>query len=505
MKITFHSPSLLLPSLTGHLHFACVVIAGFSFALNFGLVNLPAAEAPRPNIVFILTDDQGYGDAAAFGHPYLKTPNLDRLKGTGTWYKNFYTPSAVCTPSRAGFMTGQFPARHRLHAHIANTNPGLDQARDMASQLDPQATNLARVLKQSGYRTAHLGKWHLGYQIPPTEYGFDVARTAVGPGPSFASAEETKGRHMNHTVTARIAEEAAGFIKSQGPTPKQPFFLQVWTTLPHATLDPTPEMLAKYDGLKIDPDHPAFESWERNYIKRAADPQKAAATYYASITDLDEQIGKVLDALETTGLALNTIVLFSSDNGPEDYATHSARNAGFGSPGPFRARKRSHYEGGVRVPLVVRWPRHVHAGITDSDSLLNAIDFLPTLAALAKAELPPDYQTDGESFFETFASGKPHQRRMPMFWEWLFPVTGNPEEYQPPLLAVREGDWKLLFNPNGSRTELYNIVQDPREHNNLATQHPDIVSTLKGLGIKWQNSLPPNRHRADWSKPVEGV
>ena len=475
-----------------------------AFALGLPAIDdLPAEiPEPRPNIVFILTDDQGYGDASAFGHPYLKTPNLDRLRREGRWFQNFYCPSAVCTPSRAGFMTGQFPARHRLHAHIANTNPGLDEARDMASQLDPKATNLARILQNSGYRTAHFGKWHLGYEVPPTEYGFDTAKTAVGPGPALFSFEETGAPHMNHKVTSAIADEAARFIRTAGD---KPFFLQVWTTLPHATLDPTPEMLAKYDEMKIDPGHPAFGNWEREYIKKAPDPQKAAKTYYASITDLDEQVGKILDALDEAGQASNTIVIFSSDNGPEDYATHSARNAGFGSPGPFRARKRSHYEGGVRVPLLVRWPGHVPPGSTDSTSLLNAVDFVPTLAALANTKLPPGYQSDGEDFSAALASGAIHQREKPMFWEWLFPVTGNPEQYQPPLLAVRSGKWKLLFNPDGSRTELYDLSSDPEERTNLADKHPDTVADLRTKALAWQGALPPNRHRANWKKPVEGL
>lgn len=466
-----------------------------SLAIGVGLVPLSASgsgETSRPNIVFILTDDQGYGDAAAFGHPYLKTPNLDRLRREGRWFQNFYCPSAVCTPSRAGFMTGQFPARHRLHAHIANTNPGLDEARDMASQLDPKADNLARILQNSGYRTAHFGKWHLGYEVPPSEYGFDVAKTAVGPGPSLFSYEETDAPHMNHKVTSAIADEAVRFIGSEGSKANKPFFLQVWTTLPHATLDPTPEVLAKYDALKVAPDHPAFGTWEREYIKKAPDPQSAAKTYYASITDLDEQVGKILDALDATGQASNTIVLFSSDNGPEDYATHSAR-------------KRSHYEGGVRVPLLVRWPGHVAPGSTDSTSLLNAVDFVPTLAALANAKLPPGYQSDGEDFSASLAPGAIHQRGKPMFWEWLFPVTGNPEQYQPPLLAVRSGGWKLLFNPDGTRTELYDISSDPEEQTNLADKHPDKVTDLKTKALAWQESLPPNRHRTNWSKPIEGL
>ncbi|MGE3776518.1 MAG: sulfatase-like hydrolase/transferase, partial [Pirellulaceae bacterium] len=358
-------------------------------------------NSPRgPNIIFILADDLGWGDLGCYGNRLVQTPELDRLAGQGTLFTQFYVCGSVCSPSRCAFFTGQYPARQRIHGHYATRS--MNAARGMSQFLDPQVPNVARVLKSAGYATAHIGKWHLGSNSggpDPAAYGFDFVGTGEREGANGPSGD----RFFRARSTELFVDEALHFIREHR---EGPFYLQLWTLLTHATLNPTDAQMQRFARSS----NPGI-------------PHKSARTIYnASLFDLDQQIGRLLRELEALGLAERTVVVFSSDNGPEDIHIANAGHSGIGSAGPFRGRKRSLYEGGVRVPFLVRWPGQVRAGAVDDDSILAGVDLLPTLAGLAGATLP-DTKLDGEVVGELWR-GKPRARQQPLFWDWRFRIAG---------------------------------------------------------------------------------
>jgi len=471
-------------------------------ALAAGALPLAALAAPcragqpparRPNFLFFLTDDQGWGDARTFGHPYLKTPGLDRLASQSARFTQFYVSSPVCSPSRCTFMTSHYPARHGIHGHFADHKQNL--ARHMPDWLDPGVFTVTRLLKEAGYVTGHFGKWHLGHNPgapEPGAYGIDDYRTFVSNGPQL----DCSAPDWPATLTRRIVDEAVRFLRANRD---RPFYLNVWTHLPHAPLKPSPEQLAVYKDLLPSASDPAFGEWMQKYLAAAKDLTSQMRVFAAAVTDLDTQLGRLLEELERLGLADDTVVVFSADNGPEDYRIGNAANAGVGSTGPLRARKRSLYEGGVRTPLLVRWPGRVQAGRVDAESVLASADFLPTVCALAGVAVPADLRPDGEDVGDILL-GRPRPRRTALFWEWLFRICGD--EYVSPPLAVRDGRWKLLLTPDRRRVELYDVPADPEEDSNVAAQHPDVVDRLAEAAVAWQRSLPPCPLRTNWKKPV---
>ena len=445
----------------------------------------PAGKAAgKPNVLFILTDDLGWGDPKCFGHPLMKTPHLDRLAAQGTMFTQFYVNNPVCSPSRTAFMTGHFPARHRVHQHFAR--PQQNKARHMPNWLDANATTVTALLRAGGYATGHFGKWHLcggwSKDAPqPSAYGIDDHRTCNSSGPGWAVGKDPYFRAHS---TALFVDETLRFIKACKGKGK-PFYVNLWTLVPHATLKPTPEELKVYENLKVDPSQ--FKGMMCQYARDAKELDAQTKVYCAAVTGMDKAVGRLLAELDALGLADNTLVFFTSDNGPEDYHVGNAANAGMGSPGPFRGRKRSIYEGGVRTSCIARWPGHIRAGAVDRDSVITAVDWLPTICKLAGVTVP-DITPDGEDVSDIL-QGKPRPRKMPILWEWRGGVVGN-QAYRPPKLAVRQGKWKLLVNPDGSSRELYDIPADPAERKNLAQAHPDIAARLAGQVIAWHKTLP---------------
>jgi len=425
-------------------------------------------SAGRPNIIFIFADDLGWGDLGCYGHPNIKTPHLDKLAQQGTLFKQFYVCGSVCSPSRAAIMTGHFPARHRIHGHFASVEQ--NQSRGMPNYLDPQVTTITRLFKQAGYATGHFGKWHLGGSSDapdPGAYGIDDHRTTNSNGPTWDT--ELYEPYFRAQSTGLIVDEAIRFIEANQASP---FYLNVWTLVPHATLHPTEGQMAPYS--KFGPQNVPYKG--------------AMQIYYASVTNLDEQIGRLLDRLDQLGLAENTVVIFSSDNGPEDIHSRNASHSGVGDAGPFRGRKRSIYEGGVREPFIVRWPGHIPAGRTDEISVIAGVDFLPTVCELAGVQVPAGLNPDGEDVSDILlATSRP--RTKPIMWEWRFNITGHIIN-QSPMLAIRDGDWKLLMNPDRSRVELYNIPKDLTELNNLADSQSQIVQNLSSQLLTWKATLP---------------
>jgi len=451
-----------------------------------------AGSRRRPNVIFVLTDDQGWGDAAAWGHPYILTPNLDRLTREGTRFSQFYVANPVCSPSRTAFMTGRYPARFGIHGHFATHEQ--NAARAMPDWLAPQTPTVTRQMQAAGYVTGHFGKWHLGSGEGAPElgaYGIDRHVSIVSNGPQLREKGAPPEPHWWGKSTGLIMDHALAFIRENR---ERPFYLNLWTLVPHATLDPTPEQLAVYADLDPKADHPAFGAWTQRYYKDAKDLRSQMQVYAASITDLDTQVGRLLDTLRELGLEEDTLLVFSSDNGPEDYHIGNATNAGVGSPGPHRGRKRSLYEGGVRQPLVVRWPGRVPAGVFDETAVLGAVDFLPTVCAITGAALPVGVALDGEDVSDVLLTGARRPRRGPLFWEWRSKVFGDPD-FAPPRVAVREGPWKLFTSLDRSRIELYDILADPAETKNVAAAHPEVVERLAALALAWQAALPPGEEK----------
>jgi N-acetylgalactosamine-6-sulfatase len=446
------------------------ILLGLAVILLLGATPARAADAKQPNILFILADDLGWGDLGCYGHPRIKTPNLDRLAKQGTLFTQFYVNGSVCSPSRTAFLTGHFPARHAIHGHLSTAQQNKD--RGMPNWLDAKVTTLPALLKKAGYATAHIGKWHLGSgEDAPTPdcYGFTDYKTINSNSPGW-DAKAQNDPHFRAKSAELFVDETISFIKASR---HKPFYVNLWTLVPHAPLNPTEEQMKPYMQLGPSP---------------LAPHKGAMQIYYASVTDLDTQIGRLLKELETLGVADNTLILFSSDNGPEDIHITNASHSGVGSAGPFRGRKRSLYEGGVRVPGIVRWPKQVPAGRVDDVSIVSGVDWLPTVCALAGVKLPKEYQGDGEDVSDILR-GKERLRPKPLFWEWRFPIAGDTLN-KSPMLAVRQHYWKLLFNPDRSRVELYNIRRDPSELTNLADKEKEAVEQLAEKALAWQKTLP---------------
>jgi N-acetylgalactosamine-6-sulfatase len=437
----------------------------------------------RPNFIFILADDLGWGDLGCYGNRAIRTPSLDRLARQGTLFTQFYVNNPVCSPSRTAFMTGHFPAHHRMHGHLAA--PEINANRAMPNFLDPSVTTVTRLLQKSGYRTAHYGKWHLGSgpgAPMPSAYGIDEHKTAVSNEKVFPMNDPwfwSKSSGM-------IVDEAIRFIEK---TREQPFYINAWMLLPHAVLNPTDEQMEPYQRFAPAP-----------YVK----DRGAMRVYYSSVTNLDTEIGRLLKRLDELGLADDTVILFSSDNGPEDIHIANASHSAVGSPGPFRGRKRSLYEGGIRLPFLARWPGHIPAGRVENNAVLTAVDFLPTVSKLAGVNVPADVKPQGEDASDILF-GASRARTKPIYWEWRFHIFGY-NVNRSPILAIRDGKWKLLMNPDRTRVELYDIPNDPAEMTNLADRNPQVVRDLSEKVLAWQKTLPPGpidptAGKNDWPWP----
>jgi N-acetylgalactosamine-6-sulfatase len=446
---------------------------------------LSAAQVNQPNIVFLFADDLGWGDLSCYGNQRIKTPELDQMAREGTLFTHFYVAGSVCSPSRSAIMTGQVPARNRIFGHLAQNEQ--NERRGMPNSLDPGLVMLTDLLKTKGYTTGHFGKWHLG-NVSPKEYGVDVFRTNQISNTSKQDPVRIWEADARPTCTKDILDDALDFIKTNRAGP---FYANVWFSDVHATLNPSEAQLQK----------------TQKFHARGVDFYGVEQVYYAALLEMDQQIGHFIDALDALGLRENTLIIFSSDNGPEDYQISNSAHSGVGSPGPFRGRKRSIYEGGIRVPFILRWPGHVPAGKVNDTSVVNGVDFLPTLSSLAGAEVPRTLSLDGEDMHDVWL-GSDRKRRRACFWEWRYRLFGHVYNH-PPRLAVREGDFKLLMNPDQSRVELYHITHDPGERDNVASEHPERVRELREKLLKWNAELPespvePAAGKADWPWP-EGL
>jgi uncharacterized sulfatase len=461
----------------------------FCSALSVG-----AAETLRPNIVFVLIDDMGWGDFSCFGNTEAKTPNIDRLAAEGLRFSQFYVNSPICSPSRCAFVTGQYPQRWRINSFLDNRAE--NTRRGNAQWLDLKAPTLARTLKDVGYATGHFGKWHLGGQrdvddAPAiTAYGYDASLTNFeGMGPKllpltlkpgdkepkkiWVDAERLGGpvTWMNRTeITTGYADAALKFI-DQAAAKKQPFYVDLWPDDVHS------------------PYFPPLEKWS---------PEKHQI-YLAVLEEMDRQLGRLFERVRSdSALRDNTVFLICSDNGPEP---------GAGSAGPFRGKKSQLFEGGIRSSLVVWAPGLMEkskVGTLDAASVFAAMDLAPSLAHLAGTKSPVGL--DGANLSSTLLGRAPAShpgaicwRRPPERKVWL-PALAVPQ----PDLAVRLGDWKLLCEYDGSKPLLYDLSKDLGETNNLAAQETAVTESLIAAVLIWQRSMPADNGPTLGANPPQG-
>ncbi|MGC6431388.1 MAG: sulfatase-like hydrolase/transferase [Jejuia sp.] len=445
----------------------------------------------KPNVIFIFADDLGWGDLSCYGGDRIKTKSLDRLATEGTLFTQFYVPGSVCSPSRVGIMTGQYPSRNRIYGHFSKTK---NDERQMPNALDTNITTLTDILSSNGYITAHFGKWHMG-NVSPKEYGVDVFSTNEFS--NLDDGEKLLGFHAVNrpTCTKDVFDKTLEFIEKNKD---KPFYINAWLFDVHATLRPSKEQLDAVSKFKPfdDPDIENSESINFFGVEQV---------YLAALKNMDNEIGIFLDKLNQMGLSENTLIIFSSDNGPEDYQIRNSAHSGVGSAGPFRGRKRSLYEGGIRVPFILKWPNKIPSGTVNSESIINGVDFIPTITDILGFSLPENIQAlDGENLSDVWL-GSPKKRMKPLFWEWRYNIFGHVLN-KSPMIAVRRGNYKLLINPDGTRGELYNIILDPSELQNLATIYPDVFEELKVEALNWYATIPTspqttNAGNNDWNWP----
>ena len=443
---------------------------GLLLSLFGGVKTSAACAAEQPNIIFIFADDWGWGDLSCHGHPYVKTPNIDRLAREGTDFHRFTVASGVCSPSRTAVMTGHFPARYNINGHFAWVDQ--NARRNMPDWLNPAAPLLPRMLQQAGYMTGHFGKWHLANDmIPdsplPSEYGYDKYG-------AFNCAGEQMPVHedVNHAIA---------FIEEAGKQQK-PFFVNLWMHEPHTPFHVLPK----------------YRWWFQ-------DLDDADNIYAATLAHADERIGQLLNVLDKNGLTEKTLVIFSSDNGPARAANpielalsyDTATGAGFGIgaskgiTGGRKGYKAALFEGGICVPFIARWPNTIPAGVVDNQTLISAVDLLPTFCEFAGATMPAGYTPDGVSQVSALCGKSAHGRKKPLFWKASSPWPAPKNRpYHWGSYAVVDGPWKLISNSDLSHVELYAITQDQKESNDCSAEHPEVVNLLKRRIQEWQQTLP---------------
>ncbi len=442
-----------------------------------------AADSPRPNVVLLMADDLGYGDTGFQGNSIIRTPHLDRMAGNGLVLRRFYAAAPVCSPTRGSCLTG----RNAVRFGIDDANSGRLAAREVT---------LAEVLRAVGYTTGHFGKWHLGTMTidsrdgnrgqvgnqaeysPPQLHGFDRCFSTEAKVPTFDPMWRPRGaasalgwpailhardaepfgtsywNEQGEAVTDNLRGDDSRVIMDRvipflrdAVARQQPFFAVVWFHAPHLPVVAGPQQAALYA------DYPDY-----------------ARNYYGCITAMDEQIGRLRGALRELGVADDTLVAMASDNGPEGDA------AAPGSTGGLRGRKRDLYEGGIRVPAILEWPDHIRPGITDFPAATS--DYLPTILELVGTSLSVDVRLDGQSLVPLFQGDEPAGDRAMVF------------QYRQQI-AVCDRRFKLISTNAGASWELYDLVNDPAEQDNLATGHPAVVQRLRTVAADWLASCRP--------------
>ena len=405
----------------------------------FSLAILPSiAQQDRPNIIYIMVDDMGYADLSLYGRKDYTTPVLDAFAKEGMRFTQAYAAAPVCTPTRVAFMTGKFPARNP----IGLREPLQMDSTDIDIGLSPQLPTISSLLKKAGYKTALVGKWHLGFKTEffPLAHGFDTF-FGVSPGGADYVSHRFEGKdvlfennslvkkegYMTDLFTDRAVEYIA---KTKGP-----FFLSLQYTSPHWPWQA--------------PGDPAYNDTTR--MSSGGNP----ATFARMVQNLDANIGRVLKSIDDAGLRNNTLVIFTSDNGGERYSNMS----------PLKGKKLQLWEGGIRVPAFVRWPKEIKPGSV-TDQVAVTMDWTVTILNAAMIPLDKSFKFDGSNLIPVLTGGNKFDRSL--YWR----IT-NRERWD----AYRNGDWKYLRSPAGE--SLFNVVTDMGESNDLKDSNPDIFQKLK--------------------------
>jgi arylsulfatase A-like enzyme len=461
--------------------------------LIFVVTSLSLADDKRPNILFILVDDMGWRDLAATGSTFYETPNIDRLAQQGMRFTQAYAACPVCSPSRASLLTGRYPATLNITDYIPGGAKGKLLPAPFTQHLPLNIPNYARLLQDAGYVTWHVGKWHLGGpQFFPEHQGFDVNVAGCNWGhpahgyfspwqiPNYPDKPEDKGAFL----TDRLTDEAVKLIRDSKSSGK-PFLLNYWPYAVHVPIQAPQALVEKYkakaqwlgldtwDAFIKDGPMPYENKYDVHIVRRViqSDP-----TYAALIENLDTNVGRLLAAIDEIGQSNNTLIIFSSDNG--GLATAE------GSPTcnlPLQDGKGWLYEGGIREPFLVKWPRHVAPGST-CDTPIIGPDLLPTLAAIT--QVAPPEKIEGVSFLPLLKGGDRLERDT-LYWH--YPHYGN--QGGTPCSAIRSGDLKLIEFFEDHRLELYNLKEDPGEEHNLAKENSGDAARLHEKLVAWREKV----------------
>lgn len=423
------------------------------------VVSWSAAEAAAatPNVVVFLADDLGWGDLECYGHARIKTPHLNQFAKEGLRLTQCYSACSVCSPSRSAILTGRTPYRNGVWRWI----PEGSQYHLRTSEIV-----LPKLLQERGYDTCHVGKWHLNgkfnsdEQPQPDDHGYDhwlatqnnAAPNHVNPA-NYVRNGEPAGK-LEGASSGIAVDEAVRWLTGRADQDR-PFFLTVWTHEPHLPIESLPEHMAPYADL-MDPD---------------------LRQHHGNVTQLDHAFGKLMAALDANGWRDNTLVFFTSDNGPEgDGETKRTR----GSTGGLRGRKRHSHEGGIRVPGLVRWPGQITPGTESSQPVIGS-DIFTTVCDIVGIPLPTDRTIDGASLRPLFAN-QTIVRTQPLYWRNHL----APEQYK---VALRVGDWKIIGSDNLAKFELYNIAEDWQETADLSAKYPEKFAELKQQLIAYDASV----------------
>lgn len=428
------------------------------------------AESTPPNIVVVLADDMGWGDSATYGHPLIKTPHLDKLAMQGVKFTQCYSAAGVCSPSRSAILTGRTPYRNGVWRHLSGNHE---------AHLRDSEVTYPSILKTIGYETCHVGKWHLNSkqqfnteQYPqPDDHGYDYwFATHNNAHPSHKNPDnffrngEPVGELKGYSAPM-VAAEAARWL-SEVRDKSKPFVLSVWFHEPHSPIATDSKFSGMYDGHKN-------------------------STYMGNISQLDDALGQVMKALDEQGVGDNTLIIFTSDNGPV------ARFGG--TTGGLRGGKRSDHEGGIRVPGVARWPGHIEPG-TVSDVPVIGTDIFATVLDITGSPQPKDRTIDGVSMVPAFA-GKPVERKIPLFWRTH---VSQPDDR----VALRIGEWKLVGDETLTKFQLYHIQEDWKEENDLAAKQPERTQAMKQQLFEVWNAIQEEGPNQWWEserqKPSKG-
>ena len=446
----------------------CLLLLITSLGLSSVVLCRLARAAEQPNVILLLADDLGWTGLGCYGSDFYETPHLDKLAQSGVKFTDAYSACTVCSPTRASIMTGIYPARLRLTDFIAGQNRPFAKMLipDWTKKLETHHTTLAETMQADGYRTAHIGKWHLSSRdktakgTQPTDQGFDVSFDKPAGSKGYFLKQGTSSELGTNYLTDALTDKACQFIRESKSTP---FFLYFAYNVPHTPIQGRQD-LVEYFEKKVDP-----SATHRN------------PKYAAMVASLDQSVGRILTQLTTNGLQENTIVIFTSDNGglTQRYGKHD----NFTENLPLRRGKGSAYEGGVRVPAIIRWPGVTKPGQVCHEPIMTT-DYFPTILEMTKTEDEAHPDFDGRSLVPVLKHANAKLERN-LYWHYPHYHAGGDGPYS----AVRSDNYRLIEFHEDQRVELYDLQSDMGEQNNLATQLPNITAELQRDLQRWRQSV----------------